>query len=111
MKLAHCVLVQPKEGAMEKFFYIIGTTLLFAWLLLSGSAHADSSTAACKQGCGNAHAPGAGTGKSACFVTFVAPTGATALKAQVFDVSGQGLLRNAQKQVAIRGGEPDTSRV
>lgn len=65
---------------------------------------------ACNAGCGHTKAAGAGTGKSVCYVTFIAPAGATALEAQVF-AGAEGILRNSKRQVAIRGGEATTTRV
>ncbi len=93
-----------------KFIQILAAVIAFALTPLPVQADGDHPEN-CRTGCGNAKAPGRGTGRSVCWVTFVAPKGADALKVQIFAANGVGLLRNAQGEIAIRGGQPGTTRV
>ncbi len=91
---------------MNKLFISIITILL----LSSAAAGAYASktkaleVADCKMGCGHESAPGAGTGQSVCWVTFIAADGYLDFKAQILSSAGQGLLRNAKGEIAIRDG-------
>ena len=94
---------------MKKFFVSIIAIILLGACATGTFAFASSAKAPevanCKAGCGNESAPGTGTGQSACRVTFVAADEYFNFEAQIFSPSGEGLLRNAKGQVAIRGGK------
>ena len=94
---------------MKKFFQII-LFFLVPFVLTPSLAWAHK-FGNCKAGCENTRAPGQGTGKSVCRVTFKAPPGWNALRVQLFDQNGIGLLHNKYGQIAIRGGEPGATRV
>lgn len=95
---------------MNKFFVsiIVASLLACASGAFASEAKEPVSTDACKAGCGHEFAPGAGTGRSRCWVTFIAEPGYEDFQAQILSPSGVGLLKNAKGQVAIRGGKGTT---
>lgn len=97
-----------EETSMNRQFLCV-LMLLIALCSVLTVPHAQAKD--CATGCGNPPAPGHGTGKSACWVTFVAPEGMRGLKGQLYGENGYGLLRNVRGQIAIRGGSDDTTRV